>query len=109
MDDGQIRADALWHGLEKLKDVNGKLMFGVLSKVAKLVLVLPAERVFSLIRKNKTPFRANLSLDKTLPNILHCKVNAFNHVKYFEYEPSESVLRNAKSATWQYNKEHSAS
>ena len=114
MGNGQSRADILWHGLEKLKDVNGKLMFGLLSKVAKLVLVLPhsnadKERVFILVRKNKTPFRANLSLDMTFPSILHCKVNGFSNIKCFEYEPSQNVLRNAKSATWQYKKEHSSS
>ena len=107
-----VQADLLWHGLEKLTDVNGKLMFGLLAKVAKLVLILPhsnadEECVFSLVRKNKTAFRANLSLETTLPSILHCKVNAFSHLKCYEYSPSHCVLQKAKQATWQYNKEHS--
>ena len=109
-----IQADLLWHELEKLTDINGKLKFGLLAKVAKLVLILPhsnadEERVFSPVRKNKTAFRANLSLETTLPSILHCKVNAFSHMKCYEYRPSSQVLQNAKHATWEYNKEHSKS
>ena len=106
-----IRADLLWHRLEHLRDVNGKLKFGLLANVAKLVLILPhsnadEERVFSMVRKNKTAFCANLSLDTTLPSILHCKVNCFSHIKCYEYHPPPRVLQNAKHATWQYNKEH---
>ena len=107
-----IQADLLWHEFEKLTDINGKLKFGLLAKVAKLVLILPhsnadEERLFSLVRKNKTAFRANLSLKTTLPSILHCKVNAFSHIKCSEYCPSSHVLHNAKHATWEYNKENS--
>lgn len=106
-----IQADLLWHRLEHLRDVNGKLKFGLLANVAKLVLILPhsnadEERVFSMVRKNKTAFCANLSLDTTLPSILHCKVNCFSHIKCYEYHPPPRVLQNAKHATWQYNKEH---
>ena len=48
------------------------------SKIAKVVLFIPhsnagEERVFSLIRKDKTQFRPNLSLDKTLSSILTVK------------------------------------
>ena len=87
-----IRADLLWHRLEHLRDVNGKLKFGLLANVAKLVLILPhsnadEEQVFSMVRKNKTAFCANLSLDTTLPSILHCKVNCFSHIKCYEYHP----------------------
>ena len=69
-----------------MKDVSGKAVIGLLAKVAKLVLVLPhsnadEECVFSLVRKNKTSFRANLSLETTLPSILQCKVNTFSHTK----------------------------
>ena len=100
-----VQPDILWHGLEKLMDVNGKSVFALLAKVAKLVLVLPhstadEERIFSLVRKNKTAFRSNLSLDTTLPNILHCKVNCFSHTKCYEFSPSPHVLKNAKHATW---------
>ena len=61
-----IQADILWNELEKVRDVNGKLKFGLLASVAKLVSIFPhsnaaEERVFSLVRKNKTAFRANVS------------------------------------------------
>ena len=43
-------------------------MFAELADVAKLVLVIPhtnadEERVFNMLRKNKTDFRGSLSLD----------------------------------------------
>ena len=109
----KIRADTLWHELEKQRDPNGKRKFGLLAPIAKLVLTLPhsnadEERVFSLVRKNKTVFRPNLSLDTTLPSILQCKVNGFSHMNCFNFEPSRDLLQQAKQATWQYNKEHSS-
>ena len=109
-----IRADILWHELQKVEDVNGKEKFGLMAKVAKLVLILPhsnadEERVFSIVRKNKTACRANLSLATTLPSILQCKLNALSHMKCYEYNPTHQVLRNAKQATWQYNREHANS
>ena len=70
-EDGQshIQADLLWHELEKLTDVNGKLKFGLLSKVLLPHSNADEERIFILVRKNKTAFRANLSLETTLPII----------------------------------------
>ena len=46
-----------------MKDCLGKYQFGLLLKVAKLMRVLPhlntsAKRIFSMVKKNKTPFRA---------------------------------------------------
>ena len=93
-----LQPDIVWHGLEKLKDVNGKSLFAQLAKVAKLVLVLPhsnadEERIISLVRKNKTAFRSNLSLDTTLPNILHCKVNPFAGARnYCAHTPWAGIL-----------------
>ena len=87
-------------------------MFALLAKVAKFVLILShnnadEERIFSLIRKNKTAFRANLLLETTLPNTIHCKVNCFSHTKCYQYSPPVHVFRNAKQVTWSYNKEYS--
>ena len=47
----------------------------IIDETAKLVLCIAysnagEERVFSMVRKNKTPFRPNLALDKTLPSLL---------------------------------------
>lgn len=109
----KIQPDRLWHELGKQKDVNGKKKFGLLSLVAKVVLTLPhsnadEERIFSLVRKNKTMFRPNLSLDKTLPSIIQCKVNFFSDTKCYEFTPSKDLLQKAKQATWKYNREHSS-
>ena len=46
-----------------MKDCIGKYQFGLLFKVAKLMQVFPhlntsAKRIFSMGKKNKTPFRA---------------------------------------------------
>ena len=64
--------DVLWAYLGSLKDVvTSQPTFSLLANVAKLVLTLPhsnadEERVFSLIRQNKTDFRSALSLNGTL-------------------------------------------
>ena len=112
-EDAKFRADVLWHELEKQRDLDDKKKFGLLAPMAKLVLTPPhsnadEERVFSLVRKKKTVFRPNLSLDTTLPSILQCKVNGFSYMKCFQFERSRDVLQHAKQATWQYNKEHSS-
>ena len=66
-DDGNKyhRVDILWGYISQMKDCIGKLRFDVLFKIVKLVLVLShsnasEERVFSIIRKNKTTFRASI-------------------------------------------------
>ena len=66
--DSHYRMDAIWHFLSTVKGGDGCLTFSTLSKVARLVLVIAhsnadEERVFSMVRKNKTPFCPNLQLD----------------------------------------------
>ena len=101
------RSDVIWNYLSKLCDVHQALRYERLGKIAKLILILPhsnaeEERVFSMIRKNKTAFRASLDPKGTLSSILTIKL---------AHEPTadfpKAVLKQAKSATWQYNKEHS--
>lgn len=93
----------------KLDDIfSGTKRFGVLSKLAKTLLVhfvLPnsnadSERAFSIIKKIHTDFRSDLNND-TICGLLSCKVNQ-NQCCY-EYQPSASVLKSAKSATSNYN------
>ena len=84
---------------------DGRKAFPRLSAVAKLVLVLPhsnagEEKVFSLVRKNKTPFRANLSVEGTLPNFLATVVPCH------KFEPPDAVIEKSKKVTWDYNKKH---
>lgn len=111
----KIRADTLWHKLDKQRDCDGKKKFGLLAPAAKLVLTLPhssadEEQIFSLVRKHKTIilFRPNLSVHTTLPNSLQCKVNGFSHMNCLEFEPTCDLLQRAMQTTWQYSKEHSA-
>ena len=73
------RQDVLWNYLSTLQSTDGRQMLKRLSNIAKLILVIPhsnaeEERIFSMGRKNKTPFRPSLSVDKTLPSILTVKL-----------------------------------
>ena len=104
------RLDVIWHYLSTVKAPDGTLRFNRLCRVAKLVMVIPhsnaqEERVFSMIRKNKTSFRPSLDPKGTLSSILTIKLASTGDAH--SYEPSQEVLRRAKSATWEYNKAHS--
>ena len=104
------RCDVIWRYLSNVCDSNGVLSFGRLSKIAKLILILPhsnaeEERVFSMIRKNKTVFRASLDPEGTLSSIVTIKLAHSEATS--DFNPPKTLLKQAKSATWQYNKEHS--
>ena len=86
-------------------------MFCRLIQVAKVVLIVPhsnaaEKRVFSMVRKNKTPFRSSLSLDGTLSSIITVKLGVDDPCEKFE--PSKQLLETAKKSTWEYNKAHSS-
>ena len=51
------------------------------------------ERVFSMVRKNKTFFRPNLGLDKTLPSLLTVKLATDEPCH--KYEPPEPIVKKA--------------
>ena len=101
--------DVLWHYFSTLKSGDGRLRLKRLSKIAMLVLTIPhsnadEERVFSMVRKNKTPFRPSLGLDKTLPSLLTVKLATGEPCHKFE--PHPSVVARVGKVTWEYNKEH---
>ncbi|CAB3996170.1 PREDICTED: uncharacterized protein LOC106702191 [Paramuricea clavata] len=103
-----LRMDVIWGYLGNLK-VSGYPRFQHLSKVAQLVLVLPhsnaeEERAFSLVRKNKTCFRGNLDINRTLSAIMTIKMNST--APCFEYKPTDEVVKNSKKVAWQFNKSH---
>ena len=80
-------------------------------QVAKVVLVIPhsnasEERIFSMVRNNKTPFRLSLGLDETLPSIIQVKLGVDDPCEKFE--PTKQLLEKAKKVTWEYNKAHSS-
>ena len=94
------RMDVLWAYLGSVKDVvTSHPQFSLLANVAKLVLTLShsnadEERVFSLIRQNKTDFRSALSLDGTLASILTVKMAS--EEPCYKYEPSGEVSKCSK-------------
>ena len=107
---GYNRIDHLWHSLSTLQGCNGPRFD--LFEVAKYILLLPhsnaeEERIFSTVTKNKTKFRASLSNERSLPSILTCKTNCFNHLCCFDFEPSKILLDKAKKAATTYNSDHS--
>lgn len=105
-----VRMDVVWGFLSTLKTGDGcTLKFPHLSRLAKLVLTLPhsnagEERVFSMIKLNKTPYRSSLGIDGTLSSILTVKLH--NTEPCYEFEPSAQMLNKSKKATWEYNKQH---
>lgn len=104
------RMDVIWAYLSQMKLANGELRYKRLSEVAKLVLIIPhsnagEERVFSMIRKNKTAFRPSMNVDGTLSSVLTMKMAIPEPCHTFE--PPKEVVANAKKATYQYNKTHS--
>ena len=104
------RMDVVWHHMSTMRAVDSTYRFARLSKVARLVLIIPhsnaqEERVFSMVRKNKTAFRPSLDPKGTLSSILTIKLANTDPAHCFE--PSQELLKKAKSATWEYNKAHS--
>ena len=103
------RMDFLWQYISTMKTPDHTRCFLMLSKVAMLVLVIPhsnaeEERVFSMVRKNKTAFRPSLDPKGTLSSILTIKLG--QDKPSHQFEPTKEVLKKAKSATWNYNRGH---
>ena len=78
--------------------------FKLLLKVAKIVLVhqhsnAGLERLFSIVRKDKTGSRLCLKLDGTLSSILAMKsMYPESSVPCHRWKPDDSILKAAKSA-----------
>ena len=111
-DEAYYRIDTLWGYVCNIKVLGSTdLKFPRLLKVIKSVIVIPhsnasEERVFSMVRKNKTPFRPSIGLDGTLSSIITVKLGV--HEPSEKFEPSKSLLTDAKKSTWEYNKTHSS-
>ena len=99
------RMDMIWDHLRET--------FPLLSEFALTVLTVPhsnttQERVFSMVRKNKTEFRSNLDMNIALNSILQIKMTIPESLcPCFHWKPSKDLLRESKKSTWEYNKEHS--
>ena len=107
MEKGRYWMDIIWGSL--------KTRFPNLSAIAITVLVVPLsnagdERVFSMIKKNKTDFRSNLQLGGSLNSIMRIKM-AFPEslIPCHQWTPSDDLLTACKKATKKYNDEHNSS
>ena len=107
------RVDVLWWHIANMKLPETNLpRFRHLMKVAELILVLPhsnaeKERLFSIVRKNKTESRSSMNLSGTLSSILAMKTSfPESTIPCSRWQPDDALLMKAKGATVQYNKEH---
>ena len=98
----RYRIDILWYYLNELK-VPGtqKPKFGQLFKLAKVVLTIvhsnaEEESLFSRVRQNVTPQRANLSIDCTLSSIIAFQLNRAQGEPCYKYKPADQVLKRSK-------------
>ena len=93
-----------WAAIGNLKSEGEKQKYPLLTRTAKAICTLPhsnadSERIFSIVKKNKTEFRASMSLD-TLNSLLVQKIDMLaNHRVCHQATFSEEVLANAKKAT----------
>ena len=79
-DRGDLKLDSLWSFIGQMNDhAENALLFPRLWKVVRLILTIPhsnaeEERVFSIVRKNKTCFRPRLDPEETLASIVAVKL-----------------------------------
>ena len=79
-DRGDLKFDLLWSFIGQMKDhAENALLFPRLWKVVRLILTIPhsnaeEERVFPIVRKNKTCFRPRLDPEETLASIVTVKL-----------------------------------
>ena len=65
------------------------------------------ERLFSMVRKNKTDSRSSLKLEGTLSNLLAMKLQYPEDTSpCFKFNPDENLISAAKKAAKEYNRVH---
>ena len=100
------RMDIIWGEIRK--------SLPKLADIALFLLTIPhsnagEERIFSIIGKNKTKFRASLSSNTSLNSIMLIKINKPESFKpCYCWKFSNELLKKCKAACKEYNKEHSA-
>ena len=110
-DRGDLKLDSLWRFIEEMTDhAENTLLFPRLWKVVTLILTFPhsdaeEERIFSIVRKNKTCFRQRLDPEETLANIVTVKL-AMESESVETLNILQEVLTAAKSATYKYKLSH---
>lgn len=103
------RMDVIWGYISNVRNIDSSFRFLYLSKLAKLILIIPhsnagEERVFNLIKQNKTSTRASLHTNGTLSSIIQVKLA--NNDSCVVWEPPKELLKSAKGATKKYNDMH---
>ena len=110
-DRGDLKLDSLWSFIRQMKDhAENALLFPPLWKAVRLILTIPhsnaeEERVFSIVRKNKTCFRPRLNPEETLASIVAVK-RAMKSESVETFNIPQEVLTAAKSATYKYKLSH---
>ena len=108
---GDLKLDSLCRFIGKMKDhAENALLFPCLWKAVKLILTIPhskaeEERVFSIVRKNKTCFRPRLDPEETLTSIVTVKM-AMESESVDTFNIPQEVLTAAKIATYKYKLSH---
>ncbi|KAK2187492.1 hypothetical protein NP493_163g01049 [Ridgeia piscesae] len=102
------RVDTFWAEMAKQKTFAGGMRFPHLAHLMTTLSVIAhsnadSERVFSICRKIDTDARSQLGND-TLRALLSCKINMDE--PYYAFHPDSDLLKSAKSATWNYVKDH---
>lgn len=107
------RVDVLWYHIAQMKVPETSLRrFKYLPLLAEIVLVIPhsnagQERLFSVVRKNKTDSRSSLKLDGSLSSILAMKChNPEGVTPCYKWQPDGDLLQKSKGATKVYNDKH---
>jgi hypothetical protein len=95
------RTDVKWHLISKIKNPMGEEVYKKICDVMLGILSIPhsnaeCERIFSLVRKNRTEFRSSM-LDESLESILLLKSNFSG--RCYEQKFDSNFLKRAKSAT----------
>ena len=106
------RVDIVWNRIGEMTSADGTKRFKRLFPIAIIILSLPhsnaeEERLFSMVKGNKTAFCPNLDPQETLGSILTLKL-ALKVEKIHKMDIPKDILTRAKKATWEYNKAHSS-
>ena len=93
-----IRNDEVWHQLKNWRDVDGAYPFQELASIMLAILTIPhsnadSERIFSVVRKNRTETRSSMSVE-TLESLLVNKLGG-------RVMLTGDILSKCKSATSQ--------
>ncbi|XP_076331547.1 uncharacterized protein LOC143236827 [Tachypleus tridentatus] len=100
----QLNVDKFWVQLSTVKDGNGNQKYDILCRVMLGILTIfhsnaDSERIFSLVTKNKSKFRPNLSISVLSSITTHKMCMQSNGQCYYNSQPSRDILMKAKAAT----------